>query len=318
MEQTAYALAPASAPVPPSTSPVLLSMKERKAQGKLVKRLEREQEDRLRIEKRNAMQLDRQREGLVRFVKHPAMQPNGLLLPAVQLMLPLWDVDELQQDAFRLLESFGSGMQFGDTHGYKWRTLSLRSCDGTAYNDAPAPSPAPAVEDKLQTARVHSAEYCASETATVAANTTAFALADASTTAGWENEDEKEKERQGDRRQGPSNRGAPHRNYTDTPVWAASRYIVPTLLRSLGPALSGRLERVRLRCVTRYWHWHWHLTAAATAENAMRTSPMPNPMLSPPSSQTSAVASFLLNAMWHGTATTRPGPTSAAPVCMFL
>ena len=58
---------------------------------------------------------------------------------SIQLAVPAWDTALLLEDATALLDSFTSGVQFGDTHTGTWSTLSLRSADGRTDNDQPAP-----------------------------------------------------------------------------------------------------------------------------------------------------------------------------------
>ena len=84
------------------------------------------------------MFLLKSRQSLTTFVTTEAMSSDLAQVGAIQLLVPLWDIDLLQKDAEKLLEDFEAGVQFGDTHNRKWLTLSLRSSNGSTDNDSPS------------------------------------------------------------------------------------------------------------------------------------------------------------------------------------
>lgn len=114
--------------------------KERKRIRKAALRAIRDDEDRLRIEKRALMLQVASEDSLRDFIGCEAMSPLVYQRGSVQLRVPIWDSLLLVEDCQNLMREFQAGTQFGDTHGKTWTTLSLRSCDGTTANDAPSPS----------------------------------------------------------------------------------------------------------------------------------------------------------------------------------
>jgi hypothetical protein len=117
-----------------------LSQKQRRALSRAFKREARAEEDRLRLVKRAQMFVTKSRESLQTFIDCKAMASGVPQVVACQLDLPLWDVDLLVEDATQLLNTFQPGLQFGDTHNGTWKTLSLRSADGSTNSDAPSPN----------------------------------------------------------------------------------------------------------------------------------------------------------------------------------
>jgi hypothetical protein len=118
--------------------PAVLTRKQRKAQRNSLKRETREKEDRIRVVKRETMIQQKSQRSLVSFIGDPDMT-NIDLHVAQQLEIAIWDTELLAADAKSLLENFTSGLQFGDTHDGKWKTLNLRSFNGECDNDTPAP-----------------------------------------------------------------------------------------------------------------------------------------------------------------------------------
>ena len=117
-----------------------------RAANRLLKRLAREAEDKLRLQQRQ-QNVDRaQRASLEKLVADLAelARGNSHAIETVPLVMrvdvPLWDAAALAQDAANLLRQFKSGKQWGPLHGDMWKTLSLRSHGGRIDSDCPGPS----------------------------------------------------------------------------------------------------------------------------------------------------------------------------------
>ena len=115
--------------------PLLLPMS--RAANRIAKQQARAAEDAARIQRRVAMTDAVQLQALHDFV---AAMGATLAPPAIRVTVPLWDVAALVSDATALLTSFTPAAQYGELHGGAWKTLSLRSCDGSIHNDRAGPT----------------------------------------------------------------------------------------------------------------------------------------------------------------------------------